>query len=400
MVHELQTVQPGDLITSEFMNMLIEKLKSLENRIAALEALGPGGEAVIVISLFPPGPLRLGQELQITGRNFDLTTGSSIVFVDDVLVTAFKSGSDDELLIFDIPNVPNVPLAGRTATLTVGNQTSSTQRTIFLLPAQQLQGVIEVTWMGVAPTTLNPNNPATFQYRLRSRTNIAATYTISSAISVPDNPQEWLSRIEVLDNVQNPIASRTIFLEAGEDTIFHVRINPIPAVPGDTPFILAVNASADSVSGSSGPINITLGEAVEMPDQGVSMSFQAAEFDPVGSGSIVPGTIQDTIRLMGGSTSQITFLGEFREVGTYDVLISPIGDTTANWNLRRHPQSAASYTITAAMLDNPQGKHDETPRYLITPQAGASATGEVEFKIRGQGADRSRSLRMRLELGA
>lgn len=397
MANLFEDVQPGDLIMANLMNQVLAKLKSLEDRVAALETAG--SDAVVIHQVLPPGSVRIGQELRVLGRNFGVLTGSAVVFIDDVPVTAYKAGSNNETLIFNIPDVPNVPLGGRSAVLTVGNRTSSVTRTITLLPAQPLQGAVDVIWLGVEPTTLTPNNPATFRFRLRSRTNLDATYTISPVVSVADNLQEWQNNLQVLDNVQNLITSRMILLAAGQEKVFHVRINPIPAVPNNTPFTLTVNASADAVTGTSGPIHVTLNVPIELPDLNVSLSFEAADFNPVDSGSIEHGATEDTIRLQSNGTAQITLLAGFSAAGTYDVLVAAASPQTTTWNLRRHPQATpAQYTITEADLQNPQHKHNETPKFLISPLANASATGEVEFKIQRVGTTTSRTLRMKLAL--
>jgi len=43
-------VQPGDLITAQYMNGLVDKLADLEQRVAALEATG-GSTGVTIISV-------------------------------------------------------------------------------------------------------------------------------------------------------------------------------------------------------------------------------------------------------------------------------------------------------------------------------------------------------------
>jgi hypothetical protein len=391
-------VKRGDLITADLMNQIIQAIENLDERVTALESAED--DTVVITSISPSGNLRIGQELRVFGRNFGLTIGTCRVKVEGVQVNAFKTGSNDQLLIFNIPNVPNVPLAGKSVALIVSNRTSSDSRSFTLLPFQPLQGLIEVTWVNVEPRTFTPGNPGTFRFRLKSRTNLDATYTINPVISVSVNSQVWQERVEVLDNEMNVISSRMIALETGQERIFHVRINPIPDVADDTQFTLTVNASADSVTGTSGPIDVTLGTAIELPNPNISLSFEKAEFSPANSGSIETGPEGNTIHLNPTSTAQITLLAEFRAVGNYQVLIAPWSNETENWNLRRHPQSGSSFTITSAMLDNEQEKHDELPRFLITPRNGASSTGEVEFKISDPETVTSRTLRMKLALNS
>ena len=92
MAQELENIQPGDLITSNLMNRIVDKLNSLETRVGLLEAVGPEGEAVVITGLLPSGPVGLGSELRVTGRNFGLPS-ANVVTIDNIQVTQFKSGS-------------------------------------------------------------------------------------------------------------------------------------------------------------------------------------------------------------------------------------------------------------------------------------------------------------------
>jgi len=398
MAQQFDPVLRGDLITADLMNKILSELESLGSRVTVLETATAPSKVVITGLIPASGPLRIRQELRVLGQNFGFIGGTGRVLIDDVLVTALKPGSSDQLLIFDIPDVPNVPLTGRSAVLTVANQNTTDQRTITLLPAQPLQGAIDVIWLNVTPTTLTPNNPATFRFRLKSRTNLDATYTINPVITVATNAQDWQNRLQVLDNAQNVLPSRTISLAAGQEMIFHVRINPVPANTNGVPFTLTANAIAEGVTGNSGPTFVTVGTAVEQPDTSVSLAFEAAQFDPVGLGVFVSDPTEDIIQLKANGAAEITLLAEFTAIGTYEPSVVLVPGTTG-WNAIPHPQKTPqNYQVSEAQLQNPQGKHDEAPAFIITPQAGASATGEVEFRIRNQSAGTRRTLRMRLAL--
>src|SRR4051812_16577057 len=101
-------VERGDLITADLMNALLGKLGELETRVANLEAGSQSSTTVIITDLIPPGtaaaPIRVSSELRIVGQNFRFSLGAHRVFFDATRVDAFKPGSNDSLLIFDVPN--------------------------------------------------------------------------------------------------------------------------------------------------------------------------------------------------------------------------------------------------------------------------------------------------------
>ncbi len=391
MAQQFEKVMPGDLITAKQMNYMLEKLKSLESRIAALEVTGPVQGAVVITGLIPStGSVRVGEELQVLGQNFGFSVGAHQAFIDDFRVLTYKPGSHDQRLIFDIPlEITNVPTAGRQAILTVGNQSSIAQRAITLLPVQQtVQGDIDIVWENVDPATITPSNPATFQYRLISRANQAVTVTISPVISEVANPNDWQNQLLVLDNNQVEITSRTIQLEAGMQVVFHIRIPTVPNVPIDTTFNLTVNAlsAAGSLTGSSGPRNFTVGQATSQQDSTINLVF--AFSNP-------PDAVQlGTIRLTEGAGALITLNAEFTVIGTYDV-IDPVV-TGTNWSATRYAQETPSfYEITDAdFVGSPQAR---TPSFIIMANPGASATGEVEFGIQRRRATLSRTISLGLE---
>src|SRR5262245_40149585 len=171
----LQEVQPGDLITAEFINSIITKLDNLEQRIEGLENSN-GNQAPVITELIPTGPLRVGQELTIIGSNFGFLVGAHSVTFNNVSTQFFKGGSNDTRLILDIPNVSAVTEAGTPVTMVVSNQFDSTSRQVILRPAQvPQQGSISLTYQRTEPSTPAADSPFTFVYRLESQAFQMAT---------------------------------------------------------------------------------------------------------------------------------------------------------------------------------------------------------------------------------
>jgi hypothetical protein len=295
-------------------------------------------------------------------------------------VNAFKPGSSDQLLIFDIPaTIVDVPAGGRLATLKVNNQTSVAQQQITLLPAFTLQGGLDVIYQGVTPAPISPGGTATFQFQLRSRTNLDASYTIQPAVVGPAIPAPWNNALTVLNSSQVPMTGNTIPLAAGAQTIFFVQMKPVPS-DGSANFTLTVNAGATggAVSGSSGSQNFPVGTPVPQPDTSITVTFSSSQV--IGTGTVAASSIS----LKAGSSAVVTLLVQFTQVGTYQ--LNPVV-SGANWAAAVLAATTPSqYVVTAADLANPQSMVSHVPDFKVTANTGASAQGSVQFQIQRQGA--------------
>lgn len=130
MTNGFQQVQPGDLITHTFMNDLIDKLLELESRVAQLESGG------MVITRFEPADgQRINERLEIHGTNFVFPVGQNTVTIGGVEVNSFLPGSTSTQLNITVPEVPNVPAAGREVLLEIRNVRGIAQRFYRILQA-------------------------------------------------------------------------------------------------------------------------------------------------------------------------------------------------------------------------------------------------------------------------
>jgi len=388
MAEIFQRVKPGDLITVLQMNELFDRVEDLVTRVTNLEASSGGLGNVIIRDLVPvSGVVKVGAELQVLGQNFGVSMGAHRVRIDNTPVNSFKADTTDQILVFDVPlTIVDVPAEGRSAILTVSNQTSSAQKVITLLPALDLAGAVDVIWLTSDRTDLASGGPVTFGFRLTSRANLDASFTIDPVIVVAANSQTWQNNLQILDNTGVLIPSKKLHLMAGEEKLFSVRINPIPAGTDNMPFTLTVNATAGTLKGTSGPIECTVGPGgVELPDSTIALSFASAQVLPAGS----PGTVTNSaIRLPPGSGAKIKLLVVFQSVGTYKlsnpVLIAP----AANWQAQRTSSTPDSYTTIAP-------NQSEYPEFAIAPAANATE-GKIEFRVQRTNSTRSRRLRMDL----
>src|SRR5688500_14845798 len=104
MAYQTRLHQPGDLIPSDEWNLISAAVASLEARVATLEARPNTGLAPVVTGRDPVGDVAVGSRLTLLGRNFIQPADQNTVTLGAASIRAFLSGSDDEHLIFQIPD--------------------------------------------------------------------------------------------------------------------------------------------------------------------------------------------------------------------------------------------------------------------------------------------------------
>jgi hypothetical protein len=383
-------VQPGDLITADQINRILQAISSLDNRVTTLESSAISGSAVVITDLIPPsGVVKVGDPLTVIGRNFGFSIGAQRVYIDDLRVDAFNQGSNDTHLVFNIPlSITNVPQQGRSAVLTVSNATSSAQRMLMLQPALTLTGAVDVIWQGVTPASIVAGQPLTFSFMLRSRANLDAAYAVNPL--VPGLP-DFQNNLQVLDSNLTPISSRQLQVPAGQSTPFSIRIGPVPPGTNNTQFALVVNAGASNVTGSSGAIVQTVGQPADLPDTTISLNFSSSQVQRATAGSVSATDIQ----LATGGAAKLSLNATFSMAASYLITASLIAGAT-NWQMGPLASTTPSpYLIAQADLANPQGIAAKTLDFTVVRQDGAR-NGMVVFQVQRQGATQTRKFVMNI----
>jgi hypothetical protein len=385
-----ERVQPGDLITADFFNRMLIELNQLDQRVAALEGQSSSSGQLVITGVFPEGPLRVGQEIQVTGRNFGVSIGAQRVFIKDVRVTDFKPQSTDSLLVFDIPSIAGLPDAGMTVTLSVTNQNTDT-RSLFVLPAQlPLGGQVTVTFDSMAPLTPVAGSPVTFRYNVTSRANQSATFTILPTINVSSNQAQWQSALQVLDDTSgSPLSGNGLLLAPNQSRFVKVAITSVPSTPVNAQFSLTVAASAPGVTIIPDTRTFTVGQATPPQDTTIDV------FDIINA--VPPGALSgSTVQLSAGKSVTLGCRVHFTVQGTYDVTAALTSGS--NWTADRDTSSTpTSYTINPSDIGTPAAF--QNPDFIIrAASTGASANGAVELRIQreGQTALRTRPLSLQL----
>jgi hypothetical protein len=395
MATSLIHVQRGDLITADLLNSIMDQLLSQDSRISALE-FGSAPGAVQIIALTPAnGNVQLGAELRVAGKNFGFVAGATVVYVDTTRIQTFKTGSNDQLLIFDVPaTLTNVPSTGRPAALTVSNQTTSAQAQLTVFSSMQVQGNIDVNWQPLTPVTPQSNTPATFSnIVLRSRANIPASFQISATVDQPT----WKNNVQVLDSSGNQVGPAGIPIQPNQQTTISVLINPIPAGSNGVPFSLVITATAGTVVGST-TISGTVGQPITLPDTTINAGFSSGNAIPANSGSAdaVKGVVMKTASVGTGAGVLLTYSVD-STAATYNITLALVGGAT-NWTLALvDPQPTVGNPLAGSFSLAP-GNLSRFVEFSVVPQAGATTPAALTMTIQRQGANNSRVITLPLSV--
>jgi hypothetical protein len=258
------------------MNRIVDKLTSLETRVGMLEAVGPEGEAVVITGLLPSGPVGIGSEFRVSGRNFGLPS-TNVVTLDNIQVTQFKSGSSDTQLIFDIPNLQGVTQQGKVVTLTVSNPVGFASTSLVVVPAVPTtpSGSLFVTLkQPPADPQLLAGQSYVFVFAVQAITNMEEAYTLAPQVSTG-----WPAQIVDQNGINISPAEITIPKSDPPDgTTRDVRVRlTIPSGAGNgataqLKLVVASKRNPLALTKTSGGDTVTVG-APPPPPQKIVVSF-------------------------------------------------------------------------------------------------------------------------------
>lgn len=405
MAQLLNHAQPGDIITADDWNLVVDAINEL---------LQAGQQSGIKIgSVSPAGtqidPIRIGTLLQLTGQNFGFSIGQSKVTFESGNITAtvlrnsMLAGSFDERLLLMVPPIPGMTSAGMNMTLRVSNGIASDTRSVFVMPVViDLVGDMFVTFRSdIAPNpTPNPieiSKNVDLRFRLQSATNIPGTFALSADIinSSVILPQGLVDSIAFLDDFDISIGKQ-LQMGKSETRNITVRIPNLPPVFASQTFTLKVNVSAAGVAGTD-QRTFTVGAPVTPPDPAIEANQTAFTLQDSGGNQVTPtaqtGTLDGTtLKVKVGFRGIVNFTTKLSKAGTYDVTILPKqGTTLTGWTPEMTPDSVGQRSIdgTKVTITVPSD-NDPTPRtekFRVTPAAGATPSGTIIFRVKRQGSN-------------
>ncbi|HEY2031768.1 MAG TPA: IPT/TIG domain-containing protein [Myxococcales bacterium] len=202
----IQPPQPGDLITSQFVKDLIDELVDLDQRLALLEGLTPGGAGKVAISRIVPDQGIIGDTIQIQGVNFGLPAENIVVFEGAQPIVP-TSGNDRQLNV-SVPAV-NVGTAGsKTVAVTVTSSGRGSDSASFTVNAAQATipaGTITVT-PGQIPANIQPGQTVIFPFTIGASVNMDETFNLVPSLPDPGaNKTAWTAIVTSDSAGQIPI---------------------------------------------------------------------------------------------------------------------------------------------------------------------------------------------------
>jgi len=281
-VFSFQRVQPGDLISADLMNRLIDAFRSLDTRVTNLEEGDSPTANPVLLDRSPTGDVEVNSLLTLIGRNFLIPPQNNTVILDGVPIQSFAA-SDDKNLRFTIPDVfSTLP---RTVSVFVRNAFGdSSQLQIRLLPRPPQQGGDVVVFNQTKPLgKIVIGQTYNLAWLVDSQTLLPATYNLTVVLSnvVGAPPNLWQSGIQL-----TPVGP--IQIAPGKPLAVAAKVT-VPA--GATSVEIALKAESTDLqfSQSSPVLSLTVDAVPDVSDPRVLLTLD--DIPPLDSGGN-PNTVR------------------------------------------------------------------------------------------------------------
>ncbi|AEJ00881.1 hypothetical protein Nit79A3_1018 [Nitrosomonas sp. Is79A3] len=396
-------VRPGDLITVELINQILNDLINLNLRVAQLESGVSIGQAPIIDQIVP-AVQRVGGTLTVIGRNFNTPPEKNIVEIAGFSIERFQSSPDGELVF----GIPLIDITGEKLDTKVSVQTEKgfTSKAITLLPRL----IIPEGFVSFTEDTANRNLPAiaspgTYDigFMVNSQTDVDESYVISAGYIDAVGSftvQQWKDATTLKTATGDAITETPLKLPAFTPVkvVAHVVV-PAGATANTTIaklFIRVRSVNNDAgLSKSSDPLVITVGQKLpfsdprvdwvnEVPTQPTATNKARRTIDSV--------TGKEFVEIPFGSVGLMTLRVTFKIAGnfSYEVTMDPA--SAGAWApIKPSPLSSTGKQngeneligVILKLLATADAQHGEARTLTIkatrTPPAGAPATDTETF---------------------
>jgi len=307
-------VEPGDLITADLINQVLAELGDLQTRVSVLEGQAqPGNKITLKPYLGSP---RIGDEITVTGTNFAVPVSLNVVMMGAVRITQFNPGTDGSHLVFNVPNIPGVPVD---VTLSVTNSTGSDSIIIRVLAAMQVPvGAMVVSAIPPGIGVIQVGQTYNFLFTLDSQTTIAETYLLSAlfsnAVGVPLGA--WSENATIRNSNGQTVSS--VPVTPGNPATIRVAVTvPAGATRVDLALqVQSVNAPSDPLLNPPPmPITIVVGQSPNVSDS--RTTFEQLRIAPT-SRLVVDAILGQVVRTPVGQQTAARVTANFTVAGVYN----------------------------------------------------------------------------------
>jgi len=332
---EFERVKPGDLISSEFFNRILDKLDSLQAQISAI-GTGTTPTGPIITGTLPSGAVRMLDNLTIYGANFLYPPDLNSVTINGVPVRQFLPGSDTTKIALSVPFIANVPATGHIVVNTRGGSAPAVWDQLQILAMQQVPtGRLAMGLVGTDKPNakLLANTQYLYEFKLQPIISVNEFFSFDVAFSDSAGGQ-WSGR--VLDsNKTTDITKGSIQLQVGVPKTLYVSFTTpaagsaslnLVATSFNNPNDLNTSLSAPLKVGADQPINdprIVVGpfDAADFPS---GRPGQLVQINPATGDRVLAGGVA-AVGVPFGAKAAIAPQIQFGPKGTYklDVDIAP-----------------------------------------------------------------------------
>lgn len=410
MAGTIQKVRPGDLITADLMNSLIDEILALRTKVEQLEKAGISAP-VDVVSL--GGSLRVNEILEVHGTGFSVPPEVNTVKVGPTVVENFVSVSPT-LLRFYIPPVQGAP---RNVTLSVTNARGGSDTFDFYVLERLTKPTGRLVFAedpaNGALGTITIGTPYTFKLTATSQTDVGESYIFTATFSdaVGASAASWAASARIVDSVGTEISTAPVSgatavqttqsrkLDPGIPVTLGVRVT-VPAGATSVSLVLSAtsvnNPNTTELQITPVPIKIVVGAAPQASDSRVT--FARAAFGPFSTvRPVVEGGVE-ILEIPFNGTGQIGYTLTFKNRDSklvagsyvYDAVLDPPG--TSPWTIDKSllagstEQDGSTQQIGVILkLDAPAtrgGAHPEARTLVVTATRTGTPTDPVESFIR------------------
>jgi hypothetical protein len=356
-------VQPGDLITAQFVNSLLEDINTLQLRVAALE--GSAGGPVLV-RIEPSNETAVGDLLTLIGSGFDIQPGKTTVLMGGVQISAFNLGSDSTKLMFQVPDSFTGLPKTVAVSVKVGDRGSTSLACLVnpLVPQQGGQVVIEPTTPALGTIIVGNTYPISWQ--VDSQTILPATYRFALLFTglTGSTVTAWKTASPI-----TPTGDQQITRGAPITVTANVKV---PTGASKATVSLDVISTDGLFHNTSSPLDLVVGQAPAVSDPRVT-------FDPISIGAAAQTVRKAQITVDGASLAGVQI--KFGQTGVIPLTVRLQTDA-------EHPGTATAagdYTYTA-VIETPAGRW-AVPIVAPTGNTGVAAGSTRSLNLTVQNTD-------------
>jgi hypothetical protein len=384
-------VNPGDRITADFMNALVDEIVSLQAQVDALGQTVPVGSAPVIAALSPADQVAVGDELDVIGLNFAVPASLNTVMLDGQAVTGLLPGSSATLLKLVVPALNGLP---KDAQLRVSTVNGSASRNVHVVPPVVIpQGKPTISNVSGSLGTINAGSQYTFSFAVDATSVstsesyiVAASWANAQPAAVPASA--WSNTTRLIGVPSGPltidphtpvtIGVQVVVPTGAVSADLQLTVTSVHNDPGTTAIPLTIPVTVGQAQQSDGRIKVLgfgqIGPAAPFKladDGGIAVKYPAAA---------------------GGSTlAQIPINLNLAEAGKYHFAPTIVNNDPTLWTLGSVTPNDAQldagntqvHLAVTLLATGPQNEQRSVNLVITRSDGNPPYSNFMQFSIRG-----------------